>query len=86
MNNTVLDIIRANPGATGNVVYGELLKRSRVARWFGEDSFIAALFGPSFGRIFVALWGLEKNGYLRSEWGTAPRPGSARPRHYWTVD
>lgn len=78
----ILAIVAAKPRATGAEIHRELQKRSRAAKWFGEDSFWTEIFGPSNGRMYVLLWELEDEGRLHAEWGT-PRHGSKyRPRYY----
>ena len=81
----ILKIIEQNPGATGVTVYKALLRRSRLAQWFGENSFIAQIFSPtSFGSIYVHLYELENAGLIRSLWGlkVGDKP---RRRHYFTT-
>lgn len=83
----ILAFIRSNPGATGADIMQELEKHSAAAKWFGEGSFWAALFGPGIGSMYNTLYDLEGKGVLRSQWGTATRErGWRRPRHYWVVE
>lgn len=81
----VLNIVRANPGATIGDVQRELSRRSKRARWFGEDSLIVALFGVGFGGVSIAMWRLEREGKLTASWGTTPPGSKYRQRHYFTV-
>jgi len=79
-----LEYIRANPGVTAFRIKGELYNHSRAVKWFGNDSFLANLFGPSSGTTYALLMKLETSGIVRSEWGfaTAAR-GWRRSRRYW---
>jgi len=62
----ILEIIKENPDIRGFVLHGKLIDRSRVARWFGRDSFLARLFKPSFSAMYAALDALENEGRIRS--------------------
>lgn len=79
---TVLAIIKKNPGCTGLDIHREITKQSRAAAWFGPDSIFTVLFGPSFGSIYVRLAELEKSRQIRGEWVDGPYP---RRRVYHAV-
>lgn len=82
----VLGIIEANPGATEGDVYKELIRRSRAARWFGADSILAVLLGPSCCEFIDQLDTLEEEGALTSHWGVSSiRCGWVCPRHYYAI-
>jgi hypothetical protein len=82
----VLEIVGANPGATGADVHRELVRRSRVARWFGEHSFWTAILSPGIGSMYVALWRLEEEGKLTARWGGTVPGREGRPRYYTVSD
>lgn len=73
-----LAYVRAHPGASGFLVWMELKRHSRSAKWFGHRSMLADLFGPSFGTTYVALMSLEREGAIWSTW--RPR-GRGRGNH-----
>lgn len=81
----ILEIIEENPRVTGAGIHRELQRRSCAARWFGEDSVLVDIFGPSIGRTYSLLWELEREGCLRSEW-EAPRLGSKYRSRRYTVE
>src|SRR5882724_4941081 len=62
----LLRIVSTSPGAEASElqIYEKLLAEAKVTKWFGRDSFLAALFGPNIGRICLALWGLEEKRVL----------------------
>jgi hypothetical protein len=82
----IIEIVRANPGATGYDIHCALTARSKCAEWFGPDAFITQLFGANLGKMYVVLHQLESDRVLRSEWGRpTPERGGRRPRHYWVI-
>jgi hypothetical protein len=81
----ILDIIKANPGATSSFIHYELVRRTRAAKWFGNDSFLAILFGPSLGWMYVKLHSLEMRSKITSELESHPIGCEHRPRRYWPV-
>ncbi|SRR5260221_7294807 len=80
-----LKFIRANPEATGFMIWEELRDHSRVTKWFGQNSFLSALFGPTSTMTYDLLDKLETSGLIRSELGLATADGWHRPRCYWIV-
>lgn len=71
----ILDILQQNDAWISSVdIHQELVRRSWVGRKFGEPSLIAALFGPSLGRMHVLLWEMEQDGTLTSRWLSGPYP------------
>jgi hypothetical protein len=74
----ILNIIAAYPRVSGHDIYAELVRRSWAGRWFGENSFLAKLLGPSVGGMYIILAKMEKDGVLTSEWGAATAE-TARP-------
>lgn len=82
----IFQIINKHPGVTGFQIWTRMTEQSRVARWFGQDSFWTSLFGPNSGSIYVHLARLEAAKRITSEWGiaTAAR-GGHRPRHYYVA-
>lgn len=78
----ILQIIRQNPGASGVDIHTKLVARSWVGRRFGADSLIAALFGPSFGGMWIHLANLEQRGAIIGHFVDGPYP---RRRAYWTA-
>jgi DNA-binding PadR family transcriptional regulator len=78
----ILEILRRRPGATGVDIHRSLTAKSRAGRWFGKDSVLAVIFGPSIGGMHVALMRLETEGVVRSEWGEMCASGHRRRRYY----
>jgi DNA-binding PadR family transcriptional regulator len=81
----VLRIIRANPGFTGFQIMEELRKNSKTGRRFGVDSIWTILFGPSLGAMYAAIWDLEEEGILTTEWAEI-EPGKTRPLFYFASE
>jgi hypothetical protein len=79
-----LEYIRAHPGASRREIADELMRRSRAARWFGAESILTVLFGPSPRTADAILAALERQGRITSGRGLATREcGGHRPRHYY---
>ena len=83
----VFAVVKANPGFTGLQIWQVLVAKSRSAKWFGRDSFMTALFGPSSSWVYVHLTRLVADGLVSSHWGkAAPERGNYRPLHYYAKD
>ena len=81
----ILNIIRTEEGLTGYQIHERLCAISRAARWFGKDSFLVTIFGPSTVGMYFRLLSLEAEGKIRSHWGEAKERGGHRPRHYYPI-
>jgi DNA-binding PadR family transcriptional regulator len=64
----LLETIQANPGLTADEIRRELAKHSWAAQRFGEW---AAMFGPTYGALYVALAQLARDGSVDTNGGEA---------------
>jgi hypothetical protein len=79
----LLKIIQANPGLTAVEIHSALAKRSWAAQRFGKW---AAMFGPTYGAMYVALAQLARNGSVNVNRGEATeerRKGRRRPLRFY---
>jgi hypothetical protein len=80
----LLEIIQANPGLTAVEIHRALAKRSWAAQRFGKW---AAMFGPTYGAMYVALAQLARDGSVNVNRGEATaemRKGQRRPLRFYT--
>lgn len=78
----LLEIIRANPGLTGDEVRRELAQRSWAALRLGKW----VVFGPTYGSTYVALEELAREGLInitRGEATSEERKGRRRPLRFY---
>jgi hypothetical protein len=78
----LLEIIRANPGLTGDQVRRELAQRSWAALRLGKW----VMFGPTYGSMYVALEELARDGFIdinRGEATSEARKGRRRPLRFY---
>jgi hypothetical protein len=78
----LLEIIQANPGLTAVEIHRALAKRSWAAQRFGKW---AAMFGPTYGAMYVALAQLARDGAVSVNCGeaTAQRHKGGRPLRFY---
>jgi DNA repair exonuclease SbcCD ATPase subunit len=79
----LLEIIEANPGLTAVEIHRALAKRSWAAQRFGKW---AAMFGPTYGAMYVALAQLARDGAVnvnRGEDTAERRKGERRPLRFY---
>jgi hypothetical protein len=79
----LLKIIQANPGLTAVEIHRALAKRSWAAQRFGKW---AAMFGPTYGAMYVELAQLARDGSVnvnRGEDTAERRKGLRRPLRFY---
>lgn len=79
----LLEIIQANPGLTAAEIHRALAKRSWAAQRFGKW---AAMFGPTYGAMYVALAQLAHDGSVsvtRGEATAEMSDGRRRPLRFY---
>jgi hypothetical protein len=79
----LLEIIQANPGLTAVEIHRALAKRSWPAQRFGKW---AAMFGPTYGAMYVALAQLARDGSVnvnRGEANVEEHKGRRRPLRFY---
>ncbi len=79
----LLEIIQANPGLTAVEIHRELAKRSWAAQRFGNW---AAMFGPTYGALYVALAQLTREGSVNVNHGETTaerRQARGRPLRFY---
>lgn len=82
----VLRIVTEHPGSTGYNIWQLLHARSRAARWFGQDSGLAILFGgPSIGGLYISLCRLEELSKIKGEWMPLEPGKQYRRRQYFAT-
>src|SRR6516162_184588 len=82
----LLEIIQANPGLTPVEIHRALARRSWAARRFGKW---AAMFGPTYGAMYVALARLAGDGSVNVNRGEATaewRKGRRRALRFYAAD
>jgi DNA-binding transcriptional regulator PaaX len=81
----IMDVIVALGGCTYAVpLHGKL----NEGRWYSNSPLLSLVFGVGFGSLYAALYRLERDGLLCSEWGRTryPERGGARRRYYTISD
>ena len=79
----LLEIIQANPGLTAVEIHRALAERSWAAQRFGKW---AAMFGPTYGAMYVALVQLARDGSVNVNRGEATverGKGQRRPLRFY---
>jgi TolA-binding protein len=79
----LLEIIQTNPGLTAVQIHRALAKRSWAAQRFGKW---AAVFGPTYGAMYVELAQLTRDGSVnvkRGETTAEERKGRRRPLRFY---
>jgi hypothetical protein len=76
----LLKIIQANPGLTAVEIHRVLAKRSWAAQRLGKW---AAMFGPTYGAMYVALAQLARDGSVNVNRGEATAEGHKRPLRFY---
>ena len=82
----LLKIIQASPGLTAVEIHRALAQRSWAARRFGKW---AAVFGPTYGSMYVALAHLARDGSINVNRGEATaerRKGRRRALRFYAAD
>jgi hypothetical protein len=82
----LLEIIQANPGLTAVEIHRALAERSWAARRFGK---LAAMFGPTYGAMYVALAQLVRDGSVnvnRDEATAERHKGGRRHLRFYPAD
>jgi DNA-binding PadR family transcriptional regulator len=72
----LLEVIRANPGLTGDELRRELARRSWAVLQLGKW----VMFGPTYGSIYVALAELAREGLVNMKRGEVTSEGLIRQR------
>jgi hypothetical protein len=76
----LLKIIQANPGLTAVDIHRALAKRSWAAQRFGKW---AAMFGPTYGAMYVALAQLARDGSVDVSHGEATAERRRGPLRFY---
>jgi hypothetical protein len=76
----LLEIIQANPGLTAVEIHRMLANRSWASQRFGKW---AAMFGPTYGALYVALAQLARDGAVNVNRGEATAESKGRPLRFY---